>query len=95
MCTTREGFKENTETKSAKSANPRKTMSTPSQLELIPTRRPVATITVAGAEMATIEKHLHDIGAVLLGFSVKGATYKLQVTLPPGMVLPGSLDANL
>ena len=70
-------------------------MNTPGQLELIPTRRTVATITVAGADMATIEKHLHDIGAVLLGFSVKGATYKLQVILPPGVALPGNLDANL
>ena len=70
-------------------------MSTPSQLELIPTRRTVATLTVAGADMATIEKHLHDIGAVLLGFSVKGATYKLQVSLPPGVAMPGNLDAKV
>lgn len=70
-------------------------MNTPDQLELIPTRRTVGTITVAGAEMATIEKHLRDIGAVLLGFSVKGATYTLQVILPPGEVLAGRLDAKL
>jgi len=70
-------------------------MNQPEQPELIPTRRTVATITVAGADMATTEKHLRDIGAVLLGFSVKGGTYTLQVSLPPGVAMPGNLDAKV
>ena len=60
-------------------------MNQPEQPELIPTQRTVATITVAGADMATTEKHLRDIGAVLLGFSVKGGTYKLNLIVPYGV----------
>ena len=70
-------------------------MNTPSQLELIPTRRTVATITVAGPELASTVERLKAVGAIVPGFSVKGATYKLQVILPPSEVLPGNLDANL
>ena len=97
---------ENTETKPAKpatylppcpgaAANPRKTMNTPGQLELVPTRRAVATVTVAGPELASTVERLKAVGAIVLGFSVKGATYTLQVILPPGVALPGSLDAKL
>ena len=70
-------------------------MNTPSQLELIPTRRTTGTLTVAGPEFASTVERLKAVGAIVPGFSVKGGIYKLQVILPPGVALPGNLDAKV
>ena len=57
------------------------------QPDLFEPDRSISTITVAGADLERTEQRLGDIGAVLLSFSVKGATYTLTVILPPGEMI--------
>jgi hypothetical protein len=57
------------------------------QPDLIPPDRTTTQITVVGVDLAATERRLLDMGAVLLGFSVKGSTYLLNVILPPGEMI--------
>jgi hypothetical protein len=67
-------------------------MKQPTQPELLPPHRGTDTITVPGTDLAATEKRLREIGAVVLGFSVKGATYTLKVIMPPGEMLAKALE---
>jgi hypothetical protein len=57
------------------------------QPDLIPPEHTTTKITVAGADLAATEERLKDMGAVLMGFSVKGSNYTLSVILPPGEMI--------
>jgi hypothetical protein len=58
-------------------------MSKPIQPELLPPDRTTSTIVISGPDLAGTEQRLRAMGAVILGFSVKGSTYALSVILPP------------
>jgi hypothetical protein len=45
------------------------------QPDLIPPDPTTSTLTVSGSDLARTEQRLRDLGAVVLGFSVKGSTY--------------------
>jgi hypothetical protein len=51
-----------------------------------------ASITVQGMELGTATKRLRELGAVVLGFSVKGSTYTIDVILPDGMTLADAIN---
>lgn len=53
------------------------------QLDLPLPQRTVETITVDAADIAATEARLRDIGAVVLGFSLKAGIYTLTVIMPP------------
>jgi hypothetical protein len=61
------------------------------QPDLIPTERTTTTLPVKGSDLERTEKRLLDIGAVLLGFSVKGSIHTLTIILPPGELLAEAL----
>ena len=56
----------------------------PELIQLTPT---ATTITATGLEFGPTVQRLRDMGAVILGFSAKGATYRIRVLLPPGVML--------
>jgi hypothetical protein len=62
-------------------------MKQPVQPELFQTKPTTTTITVAGADLERAAARVRELGGVVLGFSVKGATYTLKVVLPPGETL--------
>jgi hypothetical protein len=64
------------------------------QPDLIPPDHAISTIVVNGIDLAQTEQRLRDLGAVVLGFSVKGATYTLRVLLPPGEMLEQILEGK-
>lgn len=57
------------------------------QLDLLPIRRTTTTITVAGADLDRTIERLGDLRAVILAINIKGATYTLNVMLPPEELL--------
>jgi hypothetical protein len=65
------------------------------QPDLIPMERTTANVTVTEDQLAATANRLRALGAVILGFSVKGSSYTLSVILPPGEVLEQLLkDSN-
>jgi hypothetical protein len=64
------------------------------QPDLIPPDPTTSTLTVAGADLERTERHLREIGAVLLGFSVRGSTYTLNVIMPPGEMIEQILEGR-
>lgn len=49
-------------------------------------RRTTAIVVLTDTDLDRTIEGLRDLGAVILSLNVKGATYTLSVTLPPGEV---------
>jgi hypothetical protein len=62
-------------------------MNETTQPDLIPMDRTTTTLTVRGSDLDRAERQLRDIGAVLLAVSVKGSTYTIKISLPPGATI--------
>ena len=62
-------------------------MNQPTQPDLFQPEHATSKIVVSGSDLAATEQRLRDIGAVLLGFNVKGSTYTLSVIMPPGELI--------
>ena len=62
-------------------------MKQPTQPDLFPRERTPTKLTMAGADLERTAARVRELGGVILGISVKGATYTLKVVLPPGETL--------
>jgi hypothetical protein len=54
------------------------------QPELLPTEHTAASIVVTGDELERMAAKVRALGGVILSFGVSGATYTINVLLPPG-----------
>ena len=61
------------------------------QMDLLADRT-VETITVRGCHLEATTERLKAIGAVVLGFSVKGASYTLSVIMPPAVEIERAME---
>jgi hypothetical protein len=66
-------------------------MKQPDQPDLPLPEPTTTTLTVKGEDLERTEQRLRDLGAVILGFSVKGSIYTLTIILPPGELLAEAL----
>ncbi len=64
------------------------------QPDLFPDRHGTELITVAEHDFNATLQRLRQIGAVILAFDVKGATYTLNVIMPDGLTITQAMEGK-